>query len=49
MMRFVDYDVGAFFDDWENARPCADVNEDGGIDGADVEFFFGVWENGGCG
>jgi hypothetical protein len=26
----------------------ADFNQDGGVDGADVEAFFQVWENGGC-
>ena len=30
-----------------NPPPCyADFNQDGGIDGADVEAFFGAWENG---
>ena len=30
--------------------PCvADFNRDGGIDGADVEAFFALWEAGGCG
>ena len=27
---------------------CADVNEDGGVDGGDVEAFFLLWEAGGC-
>ena len=31
------------------APPCpADLNNEGGINGADVETFFIAWENGGC-
>jgi hypothetical protein len=41
-------DVGAFFQDWENGMPCADVNLDGGVDGSDVDTFFFYWEAGGC-
>jgi len=26
----------------------ADVNQDGGVDGADVDYFFARWEAGGC-
>jgi len=41
-------DIQAFFFDWENATGCSHVNQDGGIDGADVGAFFLVWEAGGC-
>lgn len=41
-------DVDAFFADWEQGLPCADVSGDGGVDGSDVAYFFIFWENGGC-
>jgi hypothetical protein len=41
--------VAAFFGQWENGHCDADVNADGGVDGADVDSFFAAWEAGGCG
>jgi len=41
-------DVCDFFAAWEAGSADADVNADGGIDGADVEVFFYQWERGGC-
>ncbi|MBS0198792.1 MAG: hypothetical protein JSR77_18755 [Planctomycetes bacterium] len=33
---------------WEAEDPAADVNADGGVDGADSGDFFHAWETGGC-
>jgi hypothetical protein len=41
-------DTVAFYDSWEAGEGCADVNEDGGVDGEDVVRFFRLWEAGGC-
>lgn len=41
-------DVEAFFLAWEVSETCADVNQDGGIDCADVETFFIGRESGSC-
>jgi len=39
-------DVEAFYVDWQNGLPRADVNARGGVEGGDVEFFFLRWEAG---
>ena len=41
-------DVEAFYTDWENGLPSADVDLSGGVDGTDVEVFYCLWELGGC-
>lgn len=41
-------DIEAFFLQWEDGLPEADVDHSGGVDGQDVEAFFRVWESGGC-
>mgnify|MGYP000858931818 CR=1 FL=1 len=41
-------DVEAFYQDWENGLPSADVDLSGGVDGTDVEVFYCLWELGGC-
>jgi hypothetical protein len=38
--------VTAFFDAWEQGK--ADINLDGGTDGADIDEFFARWERGDC-
>jgi len=38
----------AFFLAWQASEERADVNIDGGVDGADVETFFTQWARGGC-
>jgi hypothetical protein len=35
-----------FFGAWEIGDSVADVNQDGGIDGTDIELFIAQWENG---
>ena len=42
-------DVIAFFADWDNGLPCADVDGANGVDGDDVILFFGAWDAGGVG
>lgn len=41
-------DIAAFFVDYEAGAPCADVDQDGGITGSDLSYFFTVYEAGGC-
>jgi hypothetical protein len=41
-------DVIAFFADWDNPVPCADVDVSGSVDGDDVISFFAWWDAGGC-
>jgi hypothetical protein len=38
--------IGLGFLDWEAGEGRADVNLDGGVDGADVSAFFFSWERG---
>jgi hypothetical protein len=38
--------VIAFFTDWDNQEPQADVNEDDAVDGDDVITFFLRWDRG---
>ena len=40
--------VEAFFLTWTSGEPAGDVNQDGGVDGGDIETFIVQWENGGC-
>jgi|GEM_PF-1732058 len=41
-------DVEAFFIDWQDGLPAADVDNSGGVDGTDVEVFFVAWSNATC-
>jgi len=40
--------VDTFFIDWVQGATYADVNQDGGVDGSDVDTFFAAWASGGC-
>jgi len=40
--------VEAFFLVWQAGGCDGDVNQDGGVDGSDMEVFFVVWQAGGC-
>ncbi|MFZ4575785.1 MAG: hypothetical protein ACOYN0_15430 [Phycisphaerales bacterium] len=42
-------DVIGFFNAWDAAEPCADVDRSRGIDSDDVIEFFGLWDSGGTG
>jgi hypothetical protein len=37
-----------FFAAWEAGESSSDVNQDGGVDGGDIDVFFAAWEAGGC-
>ena len=39
-------DIEAFFRLWEISDFGADINLDGGVDGGDIEAFFGYWQLG---
>jgi hypothetical protein len=41
-------DVAAFFASYETGNSCADVDNDGSVNGGDLGAFFTLFEAGGC-